>query len=152
MPENADPDSTMKLVTEIVVAYIAKSTIDASELPKLVQDLRAALVGEAPATPHAAAGEIPLPIARPRISVEESITPEFLISFEDGKPYRSLKRHLMVRYGMTPETYRTKWGLPADYHMVAPAYAEARSQVARRSGLGNRDLATSAKSRATKDG
>jgi len=72
----------------------------------------------------------------PAVPVESSINPDFIYSLEDGKPYRSLRRHLMAKYGMTPDDYRRKWSLPADYPMVAPSFAKQRSEVAKRSGLG----------------
>jgi hypothetical protein len=81
-------------------------------------------------------GELPTEPLRPAVSVKKSITPEHIVCLEDGKKFKSLKRHLRTQYGMTPEQYREKWGLPADYPMVAPNYAEARSQLAKQMGLG----------------
>jgi predicted transcriptional regulator len=73
---------------------------------------------------------------RPAVPIDRSVTPDYLLSLEDGRPYRSLRRHLMARHGLTPDQYRQKWGLPADYPMVAPNYARQRSEVAKRIGLG----------------
>lgn len=142
-PPVADQDGPMKLATEIVVAYLQQASISPAELPRLVREVRAALIEDPqPARPAAESGERregpaqPAPAAVRRVSVEESITPDYLINFEDGRPYRSLRRHLMARYGMTPDDYRRKWDLPPDYPMVAPNYAKQRSEVAKRSGLG----------------
>lgn len=75
----------------------------------------------------------------PAVDIEESVTPEYIVSLEDGQKFRSLRRHLMAKYGMTPDDYRQKWNLPADYPMVAPNYAQSRSQIAKRIGLGRRE-------------
>lgn len=134
----------MRMATDIVVAFLGSRSVDPAELPILVKKVRAALADDADeggavasalegaATEKAAPAE-PL---TPAVPIEDSITPEFLISLEDGKPYRTLRRHLMAKYGMTPEAYRAKWNLPADYPMAAPGFAEARSQIAHRIGLG----------------
>ena len=143
-----------KLVSDILVAYLPGSGVGPSELPGLVLELRAALVADLGSTmsrvwPRAADGgspgaEAPQPapsgttptMARPAVRVEDSVHDDYLVSLEDGKHYRSLRRHLMAKYGMTPDDYRRKWGLPDDYPMVAPSYARERSEVAKRSGLG----------------
>ena len=139
-------DQSMRIAGDIVIAFLATSSIDPERLPTLVREVRAALQSgsefefnakELPATqPIIKSGE-PSEVAR-RMDVSASITPDFLISFEDGRPYRSLKRHLMAKYGMTPDDYRAKWGLPSDYPMVAPSFSRARAEVARRIGLGGR--------------
>jgi predicted transcriptional regulator len=96
----------------------------------------------------------PVETPTPAVPIEDSVTPDYILSLEDGKPYRSLRRHLMARYGLTPDEYRRKWGLPSDYPMAAPNYAQERSEVAKRIGLGRgakakRPVGKSAKSGAT---
>jgi len=118
-------------VAGIVSAFVAHNSVPTSELPALIASTHAALAG---------LGKEVVPVVEekvvPAVSIKKSITPEFLICLEDGKKFKSLKRHLRTAYDMTPEEYRAKWGLPADYPMVAPAYAEARSNLAKKMGLG----------------
>lgn len=120
---------------EIVAAYVGKNTVPQAELPKLIADvyrsLQAALAGEA------AKDEAAEP--RPAVTIRKSVTPDFIICLEDGKKFKSLKRHLRSHYDLSPEQYREKWNLPADYPMVAPNYAQARSSLAKRMGLGQRN-------------
>ncbi|WP_439493017.1 MucR family transcriptional regulator [Bosea sp. (in: a-proteobacteria)] len=120
------------LTADIVSAYVSNNSVPASDLPALINDVHAALSrvvsGVAPVVP----AEAP----RPAIPVKKSITADYLICLEDGKKFKSLKRHLRTQYNMSPEQYREKWGLPPDYPMVAPNYAEARSQLAKKMGLG----------------
>ncbi|HEV7321824.1 MAG TPA: MucR family transcriptional regulator [Ensifer sp.] len=124
-------DEMIGLVAEIVSAYVSKNSVPAAELPALIATTHAAIVnlGEPAAAP---VEEKPVPA----ISIRKSITAEYLVCLDDGKKFKSLKRHLRTAYGMTPEQYRQKWSLPADYPMVAPAYAEARSNLAKKIGLG----------------
>lgn len=130
MAENND--ALVALVADIVSAYVSHNSVPAAELPNLI------------ATTHAAitrlSSEIAVPEAEekptPAVSIKKSITADYLICLEDGKKFKSLKRHLRTAYDMTPEQYRARWGLPADYPMVAPAYAEARSSLAKKMGLG----------------
>ena len=117
---------------KIVVAYVSHNPVTPDGIPALLASVHRALQqlgGVAPTPP-------PEP-PKPPVSIKKSITPDHLISLEDGKPYKSLKRHLAVR-GLTPAEYRAKWGLPADYPMVAPKYAEARSKLAKQTGLGRK--------------
>ena len=120
---------------EIVAAYVGKNTVPQAELPKLIADvyrsLQVALAGEA------AKDEAAEP--RPAVTIRKSVTPDFIICLEDGKKFKSLKRHLRSHYDLSPEQYREKWNLPADYPMVAPNYAQARSSLAKRMGLGQRN-------------
>jgi predicted transcriptional regulator len=119
------------LTANIVSAYLSNNPTPASEIPNLISQIHSALVrvssgrSEAPAEP-----------AKPAVSLKKSINPDYLVCLEDGKRFKSLKRHLRTQYNMTPEQYRDKWGLPADYPMVAPNYAVARSQLAKKMGLG----------------
>lgn len=114
---------------DVVSAYVSHNTVKASELPDLISSVYAALTGLS--TPRAAAVEPPTPA----VPVKKSITDDYLISLEDGKRYKSLKRHLSGR-GLTPAQYREKWGLKADYPMVAPSYSKQRSELAKTAGLG----------------
>ena len=115
----------------IVSAYLSNNPTPASEIPNLINQIHAALLrvssGRAEAPPEP---------ARPAVSVKKSIHSDFLVCLEDGKRFKSLRRHLRSQYNMTPEQYREKWGLPPDYPMVAPNYAVARSQLAKKMGLG----------------
>lgn len=119
------------LTAEIVSAYVSNNSVAASEIPALIGQVFTALsrVSGGP-------GDIAAEPLRPAISVKKSITPEHIVCLEDGKKFKSLKRHLRTQYNMTPEQYREKWNLGADYPMVAPNYAAARSQLAKQMGLG----------------
>jgi predicted transcriptional regulator len=119
------------LTAEIVSAYVSNNTVPASDIPGLINQVHAALsrVAGKPA-------DAPSEPLKPAVSLKKSITPEHIVCLEDGKKFKSLKRHLRTQYNMTPEQYREKWGLSADYPMVAPNYAAARSQLAKQMGLG----------------
>lgn len=119
------------MVAEIVSAYVSANQVPSQELPGIIRTVHSALLEVAGAA--VAGHETPL---EPAVSVKKSITPDFIICLEDGKKFKSLKRHLRTRYGMTPDEYRSKWGLPHDYPMVAPNYAKERSTLAKRMGLG----------------
>jgi predicted transcriptional regulator len=121
----------IQLTAEIVSAYVSNNTVPSSDIPALINQVHAALtrVSGSP-------GEAPVESLKPAVSVKKSITPEYIVCLEDGKKFKSLKRHLRTQYNMTPEQYREKWNLPADYPMVAPNYAAARSQLAKQMGLG----------------
>ncbi len=123
--------SFIDLTASIVSAYVSNNTTPASEIPALIGQIHAALV-------RVAVGrvETPLEPSKPAVSVKKSVTAEYLVCLEDGKRFKSLKRHLRTQYNMTPEQYRDKWGLAPDYPMVAPNYAVARSQLAKKMGLG----------------
>jgi predicted transcriptional regulator len=123
------------LAADIVSAYVSNNSVPIAELPKLLTETHAALTKIASgASVSTAAVEKQAPAVNPK----KSVSHDFLICLEDGKKYRSLKRHLRSTYGMTPEEYRAKWGLPADYPMVAPGYAQARSELAKSMGLGRK--------------
>lgn len=123
---------TIDLVAHIVSAYVSNNSVPAAELPALIATIHSAItaLGKEPALPT------PAEKPAPAVSIKKSITADFLICLEDGKKFKSLKRHLRTAYDMTPDEYRAKWGLPPDYPMVAPAYAEARSNLAKSMGLG----------------
>jgi predicted transcriptional regulator len=121
----------IELTAEIVSAYVSNNTVPASEIPSLISQVHSAL-----SRVSGKSGEVSAEPLKPAISVKKSITPEYIVCLEDGKKFKSLKRHLRTQYSMTPEQYREKWGLGADYPMVAPNYAAARSQLAKQMGLG----------------
>ena len=122
------------LTSQIVSAYVSKNSFQASDLPALINSVYQALktVGQ----PQAPA-EVPTEL-KPAVPVKKSVTPDYIVCLEDGKRCKMLKRHLMASFGLTPDEYRTKWGLPSDYPMVAPNYAKARSDLAVKLGLGRR--------------
>jgi predicted transcriptional regulator len=122
----------LDLTADIVSAYVSHNSTPASEIPALISQIHAALLRVSTGRAEVA----PLEPAKPAVSVKKSITPDHLVCLEDGKRFKSLKRHLRTQYNMTPEQYRDKWSLPADYPMVAPNYAVARSQLAKKMGLG----------------
>ena len=119
------------MAAEIVSAYVSANPMAPQELPGLIRTIYAALseVAGGPTALLEAAQE-------PAVAVKKSVTPDYIICLEDGKKFKSLKRHLRTRYGMTPDEYRSKWALPHDYPMVAPNYAKERSNLAKRMGLG----------------
>jgi predicted transcriptional regulator len=119
------------LTATIVSAYVSNNPTPASEIPALIGQIHAALLRVSTGR-----AELPHEPAKPAVPVKKSMTADYLICLEDGKRFKSLKRHLRTQYSMTPEQYRDKWGLPPDYPMVAPNYAVARSQLAKKMGLG----------------
>lgn len=122
-------DPVIGLASEIVAAYVANNSVQSSELPDLIRKVHESLT-------KLSAGESGDEEIKPAVPVRKSITDEYLVCLEDGKKFKSLKRHLRAKYGMSPEEYREKWNLPYDYPMVAPAYARQRSDLAKRMGLG----------------
>ena len=123
--------SFIDLTANIVSAYVSNNPTPAADIPALIAQVHAALLRVSTGRT-----EPQLELARPAVPVKKSVTAEYLVCLEDGKRFKSLKRHLRSRYNMTPEQYRDKWGLPPEYPMVAPNYAVARSQLARKMGLG----------------
>jgi predicted transcriptional regulator len=122
----------IELTASIVSAYVSNNPTPAGDIPALIGQVHGALQRLAGGRSDAP----PQEPAKPAVPVKKSVTPEYLICLEDGKRFKSLKRHLRTQYKMTPEQYREKWGLPADYPMVAPNYAVERSQLAKKMGLG----------------
>lgn len=134
--EHMDSRAHPELVTitaTIVAAYVSNNSIASAELPNLIAETHAALSRAAGRTVPQEREE-----TKPKIAVKKSVMPDFIICLEDGKKFKSLKRHLRTHYNLSPEEYREKWGLPPDYPMVAPNYANARSQLAKKMGLGTR--------------
>ncbi|HSV28744.1 MAG TPA: MucR family transcriptional regulator [Candidatus Omnitrophota bacterium] len=131
MSERSNNSDLLSLTTEIVAAHVANNTISVSDLPQLINEVYRTLasVGTTPAQPER---------PQPAVPVKKSVTPEYIICLEDGKKLKMLKRHLKTAYNMTPEEYRDRWGLPADYPMVAPNYAQHRSTLAKKIGLGTK--------------
>jgi predicted transcriptional regulator len=130
MNENAS-STYIEIAADIVSAYVSNNSVPAGDLPGLISEVHFALarVGNGAAE---ASAEAP----KPAIAIKKSITPDYIICLEDGKKFKSLKRHLRTQYNLTPEQYREKWGLAPDYPMVAPNYAKARSDLAKEMGLG----------------
>jgi predicted transcriptional regulator len=124
-------DTCVALTAEIVAAYVSHNSVTPNDIPGLIREVHTALL-RAAGVPAASGPEVP----KPPIPAKRSVTPEYIVCLEDGKKFKSLKRHLRTQYKMTPEQYREKWGLPADYPMVAPNYAAARSHLAKQMGLG----------------
>ena len=131
MNDASNSTNYIELAADIVSAYVSNNTLPSSELPALINEVHNALMrmtsGVAPVVAEA---------LKPAVPARKSITNDYIICLEDGKKFKSLKRHLRTQYNMSPEEYREKWGLPADYPMVAPNYAKARSQLAKEMGLG----------------
>ena len=131
------PQHLAEITAEVVCAYVANNTLPASELPALVTDIHATLSGlVGKSNPNGGAAEKEK--QKPAVPIKKSITPDYLICLENGQKFKSLKKHLKAQYDMSPEDYRRKWGLPSDYPMVAPAYAERRSDLAKKLGLGRK--------------
>ncbi len=123
---------TVQLAASVVSAYISNNSLPQTELAPLIAAVHGALTG---LNGHAADPDDPPP-QRPAVAIKKSYTDDYIICLEDGRKFKSLKRHLRTKFGMTPEQYRAKWKLPVDYPMVAPGYAEKRSRMAKDMGLG----------------
>lgn len=121
----------IEMTADIVSAYVGNNEVGAADLPMLIQAVHSALKGVSTAVEPVEAAP-----KEPAVPIKRSVTPEFLVCLEDGRKFKSLKRHLRTKYNMSPEDYRAKWGLPKDYPMVAPNYAKARSDLAKQMGLG----------------
>lgn len=124
----------LELTSRIVAAYLSRNAVHTGDLPDLIQQTFSSLSGTFPQHQTEPAVEE----QRPAVPIKKSVTVDFIICLEDGEKFRSLRHHLMAKYGLTPEQYREKWGLPADYPMIAPSYARQRSELARASGLGKK--------------
>jgi len=124
-------DELLKLASEIVAAYVSNNTVPVSDLPSMIKSVHATLGGLA-----ATSLSEPATAQKPAVPVKRSVMPDYIVCLEDGKKLKMLKRYLRSRYGLSPEEYRAKWGLPADYPMVAPDYAAQRSEFAKQIGLG----------------
>jgi predicted transcriptional regulator len=132
MADHSDETSCILLTANIVSAYVSNNTVSSAEIPALITQVYSALMRVSTVTAVAA----PAGPLMPAVPIKRSIKPEYLICLEDGKKFKSLKRHLHSQYQMTPDQYRAKWNLPDNYPMVAPKYAAVRSQLAKQMGLG----------------
>lgn len=131
--ESAPDLDLVEFSTEIVSAYVSHNAISPTDLPRLIADVHAAL--KTLSSDEAAA---PVEEKKPAVPVRRSVTADYIVCLEDGKKFKSLKRHLRTHYNLSPEEYREKWGLPADYPMVAPSYSATRSKLAKDNGLGRK--------------
>lgn len=135
MPDSFNSEHLVSLTADIVSAYVTRNNVPAGDLPSLIAGIHQSLAalgnGTQPETPA----------LTPAVPVKKSVTPDYIVCLEDGKKFKSLKRHLGVHYNLTPDEYRAKWGLPRDYPMVAPSYAAARSTLAKTMGLGRKPKA-----------
>ncbi|HEY3696445.1 MucR family transcriptional regulator [Phenylobacterium sp.] len=126
-----EKSEVIEMTADIVSAYVGNNSVTAADLPALIQSVHRALAG------ISTGGDVAeVAPKEPAVPIRRSITPDFLVCLEDGRKFKSLKRHLRTKYNMSPEEYRAKWGLPKDYPMVAPNYAKARSDLAKQMGLG----------------
>jgi predicted transcriptional regulator len=131
MSETSSANSYIELAADIVSAYVSNNSVPATELPSLINEVHAALL-------RVTSGTVPVVVETPKPAVpaKKSVTNDFIVCLEDGRKFKSLKRHLRTQFNMSPDDYREKWGLPPDYPMVAPNYAKARSNLAKQMGLG----------------
>ena len=131
MSEMSGFDETIELAAEIVSAYVSNNSVPAGDLPTLINEVHAALI-------RVTSDSVPpvIEALKPAVPAKKSVTSDFIVCLEDGRKFKSLKRHLRTQYNMSPEAYRDKWGLAPDYPMVAPNYAKARSALAKEMGLG----------------
>ena len=133
MTETTGSDVLVALTADIVIAYLSKNTVVASELPVVINAVCEALIIASAKSEQPQTAEL-----IPAVPIKKSITPDYIICLDDGKKFKSLKRHIRTLHGLSPEEYREKWGLPYDYPMVAPNYAASRSALAKKIGLGRR--------------
>ncbi len=132
MTDQAKPSELLALTTNIVAAHVSNNSVAVPDLPRLIREVHDTL-----ASVSGAGGREP-ERPTPAVAIKKSVTPDHIVCLEDGKKLKMLKRHLKTAYNMTPEQYRERWGLPADYPMVAPNYAKQRSKLAKQIGLGTR--------------
>ncbi|MCZ8108586.1 MAG: MucR family transcriptional regulator [Burkholderiales bacterium] len=147
MTDATSSDNLVELAADVVAAYVSNNTVTMTELPSLIAQVHKALLATATGSV-----EKPVEAQVPAVSIKKSIHPDYIVCLEDGKKFKSLKRHLRTKYDLSPEDYRAKWGLPADYPMVAPNYAAARSELAKSMGLGQQRRKTVAVPEPTKKG
>jgi len=130
--ENDLRETLITLTSDIVAAHVSNNSVAVGDLATLISNVYGALAGLKPAEPQAE------PLPEPAVSIRSSVKNDHIVCLEDGKKLKMLKRHLMTRYNLTPDQYRARWNLPADYPMVAPAYAEKRRELAKKIGLGRK--------------
>ncbi|MGZ2410796.1 putative transcriptional regulator [Sphingomonas sp. F9_3S_D5_B_2] len=139
--QNGAEDTLLTLTADIVAAHVSNNSVSVNDIPNLIQNVHAALSG--------ISGTVSAPEAKPepKVAVRSSVKPDYIVCLEDGKRLKMLKRHLMTHYNLTPDQYRQRWGLAADYPMVAPNYAEQRRTLAKSIGLGTKRKRTRASSK-----
>ena len=137
--QDAGEDTLLTLTADIVAAHVSNNSVAVNDLPNLIENVHKALRG------ISATSAAPEAKPEPKVSIRSSVKPDYIVCLEDGKKLKMLKRHLMTHYGMTPEQYRAKWGLSADYPMVAPNYAEQRRTLGKSIGLGTKRRKTRGK-------
>lgn len=130
-PEKIADSELLRMTADVVVAYVSANALPAAQLPEVIRLVHGSLGGLQAAPAAEPAGEL-----KPAVSIRGSVKPDYIVCLEDGRKLKMLKRHLRTAYGLTPDQYRQKWGLPGDYPMVAPKYAEQRSAFAKKIGLG----------------
>lgn len=135
-------DTLLTLTADIVAAHVSNNSVAVNDLPTLIQNVHSAL------TAISSSGSAPEAKPEPKVSIRSSVKPDYIVCLEDGKKQKMLKRHLMTNHGMTPDEYRQKWGLPGDYPMVAPNYAEQRRTLAKSIGLGTKRRKTRGRGKA----
>lgn len=140
--EKSQHDDMLRLVADIVSAYVGKNPLPAAQIPEVISSVFSSLT-----TLDGGSAEVRNEAPKPVVPIKKSVTPDYIICLEDGKKLKMLKRHLRTTYNMTPEDYRARWGLPSDYPMVAPNYANQRSEFAKRIGLGKKTDETPKSSR-----
>ena len=133
MSDTIAASNYIELAADIVSAYVSNNSVPSGDLPTLISEIHSALLRVGGGTVEA-----PVEAPKPAVPLKKSVTPDYIICLEDGKKFKSLKRHLRTHYDLTPDEYREKWGLPSDYPMVAPNYAKARSTLAKEMGLGQK--------------
>lgn len=136
-------DTLLTLTADIVAAHVSNNSVAVNDLPNLIQNVHSALTG------ISSSRSAPEAKPEPKVSVRASVKPDYIVCLEDGKKQKMLKRHLMTNHGMTPDEYRQKWGLAADYPMVAPNYAEQRRTLAKSIGLGTKRRKTRGRAKAS---
>lgn len=151
MTDASKNDPLLPMVTEIVVAYLSHNSVPMTDIPRLIAETRQALAQSgAGAGVNGVKAAAEMAPGEPAVAIKKSVTPDYIICLEDGIKLKMLKRHLRTAYDMSPEQYRQKWGLPADYPMVAPNYAKKRSSLAREFGLGRAGGTKERKRRSTR--
>jgi predicted transcriptional regulator len=133
MSDDINNTGTIELTADVISAYVSNNPVPVSELSSLIAQVHQSLLGLS----NGSAKE-PFEKLTPAVPIKKSVTPEYIVCLDDGKKFKSLKRHLKTTFGITPDEYRAKWDLPADYPMVAPSYAATRSELAKKMGLGRK--------------
>ncbi|MDJ0820286.1 MAG: MucR family transcriptional regulator [Paracoccaceae bacterium] len=142
VPEDANGGDVLVLASEIVAAYAGRNQMASAELPDLIRSVHATLSGLSDGSGDSGSAAAPEAPPTPAVPIDASVTPDAIICLEDGKSFKTLKRHLRTAFDMSPEEYRERWGLSKDYPMVAPNYSKQRAETAKKIGLGRKPAAT----------